>query len=326
MSSDDPLVVQRGRSSRPVSADHAEVGAHLAAMGVGEELRIVLRHQRTGWGGAGLMRRAGTSPFDADEQRFLRHVAPSITTAIRGSLVRSVGAPVAIDPDRQGPAVVVVEGAQIVNATPAAQRWLEQLGGVDRGHGPLPTVLSAVAIAATNGRTVAQRARTADGTWLIVRSAPLGGRQGIVTIDEAGPPDVVTILSAALGLSTRETEVVVEVLRGSSTKEIATSLHLSSYTVQDHLKTVFLKAGVNSRRELIADVFFGIYAPRLGRPVGPDGFFANEAAPNSSLGDDHDRGVYRVDGDDAAGAQALASGAVSDDRGDTEFAGGHRSM
>jgi DNA-binding CsgD family transcriptional regulator len=113
----------------------------------------------------------------------------------------------------------------------------------------------------------------------VVRSAPLGGHRGIVTIDEAGPPDVVAILSAALGLSTRETDVVVEVLRGSSTKEIATTLHLSSYTVQDHLKTVFLKAGVNSRRELIADVFFGIYAPRLGRPVGPDGFFADAVAP-----------------------------------------------
>jgi DNA-binding CsgD family transcriptional regulator len=112
----------------------------------------------------------------------------------------------------------------------------------------------------------------------VVRSAPLGGHRGIVTIDEAVPPDVVAILSAALGLSARETDVVVEVLRGSSTKEIATVLHLSSYTVQDHLKTVFHKAGVNSRRELIADVFFGIYAPRLGRPVGPDGFFAESAA------------------------------------------------
>jgi DNA-binding CsgD family transcriptional regulator len=124
-----------------------------------------------------------------------------------------------------------------------------------------------------------QRARTTDGTWLVVRSAPLGGQRGIVTIDEAGSPDVVAILSAAIGLSTRETDVVVEVLRGSSTKEIATTLHLSSYTVQDHLKTVFLKAGVNSRRELIADVFFGIYAPRLGRPVGPDGFFADVVPP-----------------------------------------------
>ena len=226
------------------------MGEHLAAMGLGQELRIVLRHQRTGWGGAGLMRRAGAAPFDDDEQRFLRHVAPTITAAIRASLVRSVDAPVEIDPSRQGPAVVVVEGPAIVDATPAAQRWLEQLGAADRGHGSVPAVLSAVAIAASNGRTVVQRARTVDGTWLVVRSAPLAGRRGIVTIDEAGPPDVVAILGAALGLSERETDVVVEVLRGSSTKEIASALHVSTYTVQDHLKAVFDKVGVRSRGEL----------------------------------------------------------------------------
>jgi DNA-binding CsgD family transcriptional regulator len=273
----DGIAIQHAVPTGRPTDELAEVAEHLAAMGLGQELRIVLRHQRTGWGGGGLMRRTGAAPFDTAEQRFLRHVTPSITTAIRASLVRSAGDVVPIDPDRQGPAVVVVDGAAIVDATPAATRWLEQLGAADRGHGPIPAVLAAVAVAAANGRTVAQRARTAGGTWLVIRSAPLGGRRGIVTIDEAGPPDVVAILSAALGLSAREVEVVVEVLRGASTKEIAATLHVSSYTVQDHLKAVFQKAGVNSRRELIADVFFGIYAPRLGRPVGPDGFFADPA-------------------------------------------------
>lgn len=276
LSAQTPLIVQDATSSPPASAGHAEVGEHLASMGIGQELRVVLRHRRAGWGGAGLMRRTGAAAFSDDEQRFLRLVAPPITAAVRASLVRSVVEPVQIDPERQGPAVVVVNGADVVEATPAAQRWLERLGAADRGHGSQPSVLSAVAVAAANGRTVAQRARTADGTWLVMRSAPLGDRRGIVTIDEAGPPDVVAILSAAIGLSSRETDVVVEVLRGSSTKEIAAALQVSTYTVQDHLKTVFQKAGVNSRRELIADVFFGIYAPRLGRPVGPDGFFADD--------------------------------------------------
>lgn len=278
LTSNDGLVVHEA-TPRPASAELALVGEHLAAMGLGQELRIVLRHQRTGWGGAGLMRQTGAAAFDDDERRFLQHVAPSITSAIRASLVRSASEPMTLDPLRQGPAVVIVDGAEIVEATPAAQDWLAQLGTADRGHGELPAILAAVAVAAADGRTVAQRARTPNGTWVVVRSAPLGGRRGIITIDEAGPPDVVTILGAALGLSPRESEVVIEVLRGSSTKEIATDLHLSSYTVQDHLKAVFQKAGVNSRRELIADVFFGIYAPRLGRTVGPDGFFAELANP-----------------------------------------------
>ena len=103
-----------------------------------------------------------------------------------------------------------------------------------------------------------------------------------MTIEPAGPPEVTSLISGALGLTGREVDVVTEVLRGASTKQIAATLHLSPYTVQDHLKAVFAKAGVNSRRELIADVFFGIYAPRLGTPLRPDGFFG--ADPGTPAG------------------------------------------
>ncbi|MFA9559967.1 helix-turn-helix transcriptional regulator [Evansella sp. AB-rgal1] len=53
------------------------------------------------------------------------------------------------------------------------------------------------------------------------------------------------------GLSSREKQLIVRLLRGYSTKEFAESLVISTYTVQDHLKSIFLKTSVNSRRELI---------------------------------------------------------------------------
>ncbi len=83
------------------------------------------------------------------------------------------------------------------------------------------------------------------------------GGEGIVsvTIENAAPGDLVPILLDSYGLSERETDIVFLVCRGISTKEMAAELSISVHTVRDHLKSIFEKAGVNSRGELVAGLF-----------------------------------------------------------------------
>uniref|UniRef100_UPI0022DF009C helix-turn-helix domain-containing protein n=1 Tax=Eggerthella sinensis TaxID=242230 RepID=UPI0022DF009C len=62
----------------------------------------------------------------------------------------------------------------------------------------------------------------------------------------------------ALGLadpfSKREREVVALVLRGNNVPAIARKLYISENTTRDHMKSIYRKAAVHSRQELI-DLF-----------------------------------------------------------------------
>ncbi|KEQ23144.1 helix-turn-helix domain-containing protein [Paenibacillus tyrfis] len=64
----------------------------------------------------------------------------------------------------------------------------------------------------------------------------------------------------ACELSEREKQILDALIRGMSTKELALSLHISAYTVQDHIKSIFVKTGVSSRRDLVWRLFsrFGV--------------------------------------------------------------------
>jgi DNA-binding NarL/FixJ family response regulator len=69
------------------------------------------------------------------------------------------------------------------------------------------------------------------------------------------PPTLVTKLTASLTaepVTDRELEVLAQLARGSSNKEISTTLNISESTVKSHLRNIFTKLNVLSRTEAIA--------------------------------------------------------------------------
>ena len=54
----------------------------------------------------------------------------------------------------------------------------------------------------------------------------------------------------AIGVTSREVDVLKLVAAGRTNKEIAAELHLSPKTVERHLSSLFDKAGVRNRQDL----------------------------------------------------------------------------
>lgn len=76
-----------------------------------------------------------------------------------------------------------------------------------------------------------------------------------VTISPARVGDLFPILLAAYGLTDRESAVTLLLVRGLATREIASELSISPHTVRDHTKAIYEKANVNTRGELVAQLF-----------------------------------------------------------------------
>lgn len=248
-----------------------------------DELRVVGVAGERPWGGVAMFRDEGRT-FTAEEIAFVGSIARSVGLAFRTGLLTRVAD--AAPPVASGPAVIVVDadGRYAMTSVGALER-LALLGDGMAATSPEGVVASVVAGArryASGAQDHLPRARVRlrSGQWFVLHGSPLAAVDGavgqvVVTIEEARPPEIVPLVVEAFGLTGRERQVTQLALQGADTKEIAAALCVSTYTVQDHLKVIFEKAGVRSRRELTARVFFDHYAPRLGATPGADGWFGD---------------------------------------------------
>ena len=255
------------RRPRPVSSLGSETGGDLARsprwdevlrpVGIGDIAAVACRDRSGCWGWLEAYRDASDHPFTDDDLDLLTAAAPWVAVVMRRSVA---GAPRdqvgATDP----PGVLVLDSnLRPVSRTAAADRWMATLPLADlfAAWGMLPAVIYPAATLARIGDLARAHAvlPVHHGGWVTIEAAPLDAeRTGdiAVTIRAASPAETFDVACRAHGLTAREAAVVATLGAGASTRQAARTLGIAEWTVQDHLKSVFVKLGVHSRREALA--------------------------------------------------------------------------
>jgi len=124
----------------------------------------------------------------------------------------------------------------------------------------LPSVLEETVRALTAGwssDSVNKPGLSRPVPFLVVRTQPMSGPAGLfigVRIDRFQEPNSLTGAADRFHISPREVQVLALLLDGKHLDQIATQLHITSSTVQDHIKSMLDKTESANRSELIARV------------------------------------------------------------------------
>jgi DNA-binding CsgD family transcriptional regulator len=256
------------RRRTPVASLSAETGRDLARsprwdevlrpVGIGDEAILACRDALGCWGWIKAYRDRDQAPFGDEDLGLLADVGPSVGSALRRNIndvrdggVTAAGPPGVIVLDRDlRPTSWTTEARGWVDALPAAKLFA--------AWGILPAVVYPVAALARSPATAPAahaRERAEDGRWVTIEAAPLEGSLDgsiAIVVRGAAPAETFDLLCRAYALTRRERQVVAALIAGLDTRAVTEQLFISRHTVQDHLKSVFGKVGVHSRRELLA--------------------------------------------------------------------------
>jgi DNA-binding CsgD family transcriptional regulator len=242
--------------------------------GFEDELRAALVGDSETWGALTLLRERGRPHFAPAEVRCVAALAGPLAEGLRRALLLGE---LAENAHTALGLVLLAEDDSIERMNAAAGELLDELGTVDvGGRARVPIVIQAVANRARGAAAGAvapdpvarARVRARSGRWLVVHGSMLGhgaAARVAVVLEPAGAPELAPLIAAAYGLTDRERKVTQLVAKGLPTGDIAARLHLSAWTVQDHLKVIFAKTGTGTRGELVARLFVDHHVPHLTR-------------------------------------------------------------
>jgi DNA-binding CsgD family transcriptional regulator len=254
------------RRASPAGSLSIETGGDLARsprwdevlrpVGIGDEAIIACRDRLGCWGWLKAYRDGAERPFAKEDVDLLAQVGPGLGAALRRSLARDRRSGTA---PASPPGVIVLDHElRPLSWTAGTRAWIDVLPAarVYAALGMLPAMVYPVATLARNDANGARALeRAVDGRWLMIEAAALEGRGNgeiAVTLRDATAGETFDRLCRVYALTRRERQVVAALACGRDTRAAAEHLSISRHTVQDHLKSVFTKLGVNSRRELVA--------------------------------------------------------------------------
>lgn len=256
------------------SARYRELFAPVEAS---DELRAAFVARKRGWGSVVLARR-GSRPFTTTETRLIARlsgpVAEGLRAAIRSDAVRA--------PESANAPGLVVLGPrnEIEMITPSARELLDAMRRDSPGTpdpAPPPVVLALAASARNHARDHPDGVHsglpvpTSQGWLSLHASLPDGTSSDRVAIilQPARSDETAPLRLEANGLTPREREITMLLVSGLTTTELASRLYLSPHTVHDHVKSIFSKTGTRNRRQLVAQIFYEEYLPKIAKSAPP---------------------------------------------------------
>jgi DNA-binding CsgD family transcriptional regulator len=244
-----------GVLSRVATPRSSRLHEILPGDGYHSELRVALTSPGRYWGAMSLFRGDGGRPFDDRDVEAARELAPWLSQVLRRY---QVGRAQAHPPTAATTGVLCLDAHNTVVGMDADARASLALFGNHWADGVLPEdmmrCVHEVADAARRDAPALARTRISDGRWLVVTGSHVGA-SAVDVVVQLRSADVGTVLpafAAWCGLSAREVDVLRLLMQGLAPKQVARQLAISALTVGDHQRSLYRKAGVHGRDELVS--------------------------------------------------------------------------
>ncbi|AOZ88791.1 helix-turn-helix transcriptional regulator [Bacillus xiamenensis] len=228
--------------------------------GWADELRVALVIQGECWGIASLYRKKGKEPFHEQDIQAVSRQSPALAANLRDELFKKRETEADETEEHQG-FLILSHDYHLLYGNEAGLHWLHTFQTFEQIHDdavmPRPfRALGAKLLYGGGDQTAVSISRMPTGLFLSLQAFRLTQATEqeeavMIHIKRAQTSDILPYAAKTYRLTEREMNVLDCLIKGQSTKEIASTLFISPHTVHDHVKAMLQKTNLSSRRMLV---------------------------------------------------------------------------